>query len=163
MRKMSLMFSWKTFEELTNTQLYQLLKLRFDVFVIEQQCFYPELDNNDQQARHCLMKNDKGDLLGVGRLHCKTFQQQAVVALGRFAIAQQYRGLGAGKAIILAASKEATRCWPNLPQYLSAQAHLKPLYSQCGFFQVGQPYDDEGIEHIDMINKASKNQFASLL
>lgn len=135
----------KAFQELTVDELYALLKLRFDVFVLEQTCFYNELDCQDQTAHHILAEKD-GQLIGYARI---LFEKQHL-HIGRIVIKENYRKLGLGKQIITNAMQFCNKQFPGEDIYLSAQAHLAHYYEKFGYRVISKPYDWDGIVHIDM-------------
>ena len=137
----------KSFRQLTNTELYACLKLRSDVFVVEQQCVYPELDDVDQQAWHLLLQ-DEDRLAGYLRLFVE--DEQSVI--GRVVVAPQYRGQQLGRelmqeALMFIASSD------GLPDkvYVMAQQHLEDFYQSLGFVTVTEPFDEDGILHVGMV------------
>lgn len=146
------MIEWKLkrFEQLTNIELYQLLKLRVDVFVVEQNCPYPELDNKDQkpEVRH-LLGYDGKTLVAGARLLPKgtTFEQ---VSIGRVATLHSRRGEGLGHLLINTAIKECQQLWPNEEIRIGAQFHLQEYYARHGFITCSEEYLEDDIPHINM-------------
>jgi ElaA protein len=139
-------FIIKSFDQLTNHELYYLLKLRYDVFVKEQQSLYDEFDNLDQKATHFLLF--KGDqLIGYSRCYRKS---SSVGTFGRVVIHPDFRSHGYGRQLI---QKSITHLSQN-PQLIkisiSAQTYLQKLYQSLGFTPSSDPYDDAGVTHLDM-------------
>lgn len=138
-----------SFSELTNHELYELLKLRVDVFVVEQECCYEEIDNKDQQAIHLLMKENEL-LVGYARI----LFEETHLHIGRIISHQNKRGTGIGKQLMEKSLWYCDKNYPGEPVYLSAQAHLEAYYQRFGFHTISKPYDWDGIDHIDMrLNK----------
>lgn len=145
-------WQWRTFEKLNNQELYDILALRQEVFVLEQKCLYPDIDNRDSQAIHLLGMSDK-KLAAYLRLFLKgTFHANAI-SFGRVATAPFARNQGLGKSLI---AQTLLYLKDNNLQdtiRISAQIYLKKFYESFGFQSVGEMYDEDGIMHIDMIKK----------
>lgn len=136
--------------DLGKEQLYAILQLRTEVFVVEQKCPYQEVDGRDLEGDTChLMAWDNDRLLAYVRL-LDPISQGGDVVIGRVVIAEQARGQGLGHALMEQALKQAQRHWPETPIYLSAQAHLKDYYGRYGFIVAGEEYLEDGIPHIGM-------------
>lgn len=139
----------KQFNELNVQEFHDILKLRIDVFVVEQNCIYHELDDKDQYALHVYAKDDE-KIVAYSRVFQPGIYHKNA-AFGRVVVAKKYRGKGIGYEIIkqsLAAVKanfNTTKVW------ISAQTHLKELYQSFGFIQISDNYLDDGIPHIDML------------
>ena len=134
-----------SFTELSNQQLYQLLKLRVDVFVVEQACAYAELDNQDQHAIHFL-GTENNELVAYARV----LEHENTVHLGRIVTPLSVRQKGYGKQMITSALAYCKQHYTNKEVHISAQAQLKAYYEQYGFAQISDEYDWDGILHIDM-------------
>jgi ElaA protein len=140
----------KTFHELSAVELYALLKLRSEVFVVEQNCVFLDLDNNDQKSLHTL--GYIGDeLVATTRLFEKDIMYEHYQSIGRVVTAQKYRRTGAGKELMIYSIKECERLFGKGPIKIGAQLYLKKFYSDFGFEQSGEVYDEDGIDHIPMI------------
>lgn len=141
---------WADFEGLEKDQLYDLLRLRNEVFIVEQQSLFPDLDGLDQQARHLLLMLD-GKLAGYLRLRGPDHHGGREIILSRVVLHKDARGQGLGRVIMEAALAEARRRYPDVPVSLSAQIDQEAFYTSLGFKRIpGEPYDDAGILHIDM-------------
>lgn len=139
----------KSFEELTNHELYQMLRLRSEVFVVEQNCPYLDLDNKDQKSFHLLYYiNDQ--LAGCTRLLPAGLSYDEI-AIGRVVIARTYRGLGLGKKLMEASIAGCEEKFGKAPIKISAQYHLSKFYQSLGFAEQGEVYDEDGIPHIEML------------
>ncbi|KII77653.1 GNAT family N-acetyltransferase [Vibrio renipiscarius] len=146
------MITWKrhSFEQLTNHELYQLLKLRVDVFVVEQTCPYPELDDNDtlNGVMH-LLGYQQGQIIACARLLPKGTTYPSV-SIGRVATKKSARGGGLGHQLLQQAIAECHQLWPNQSIEIGAQQHLTAFYQQHGFVQTSAMYLEDGIPHVDM-------------
>ena len=149
--------SWQCaeFAELSAEQLYQVLKLRQDVFVLEQACLYPDLDNHDQQALHLCAWRD-GELLGYLRAlppggdALPGGSAAAESTLGRVVVSPAARGLSLGRELMRRGISLNLETWPGAGICIGAQAHLQKFYTELGFEPLGDVYDDDGIPHIKM-------------
>lgn len=146
---LQLQWKWCSFDDLNTRELYQLLKLRQDVFILEQQCLYPELDNEDFYHWH-LLGYDKETLASYLRLIPPDFHPSGCVAIGRVVTAEDYRGQRLGYQLIERALEFCKKEYPDSVVFLSAQEHLQPFYRSFGFSAVSQVYLEDGIPHIDM-------------
>lgn len=135
----------KTFQELTVDELYELMKLRFDVFILEQKCFYDEFDLQDQTAHHVLIKQDE-NLIGYARV---LFEKEHL-HIGRIVVGINNRKQGVARQLILNAMKFCKENYPKEDIYLSAQVHLESYYQSFGYQTISKPYDWDGILHVDM-------------
>lgn len=144
-----LAWQWLSFDELTATQLYGLLRLRQDVFVLEQQCLYLDIDGLDLHARHCFGRGASGELAAYLRV-IPPQHNRGETRIARVIVAPDHRGKGLGWALMREALAYSRARFPNLPIQLSAQAHLERFYNELGFERVGARYDDYGIPHYDM-------------
>lgn len=140
----------KHHEDLGKEQLYAILQLRTEVFVVEQKCAYQEVDGRDLEGDTChLMAWQDDRLVAYLRLLDPTSQGGDVV-IGRVVIAPQVRGKGLGHDLMQQALKQAEKHWPETSIYLSAQAHLQGYYGRYGFVVVGEEYLEDDIPHIGM-------------
>lgn len=147
---MTIEWVYKHHTDLGKEQLYAILQLRTEVFVVEQKCPYQEVDGRDLEGDTChLMAWDDDRLLAYLRL-LDPISQGGDVVIGRVVIAEQARGQGLGHALMEQALKQAQRHWPETPIYLSAQAHLQDYYGRYGFIVAGEEYLEDGIPHIGM-------------
>lgn len=140
------------FSELDTYTLYALLKLRVDVFVVEQNCPYPELDEKDlhPETRHILLK--KGDkILGYSRILPPGVSFQEAPGVGRVCVAQTARRLGLGELVVAKAIATAKEGWPGLDIHISAQCYLQRFYESMGFVAASEPYLEDDIPHLKMI------------
>ncbi|MFC4559946.1 GNAT family N-acetyltransferase [Virgibacillus kekensis] len=143
------MWHIKTFQELSNEELYALMKIRVEVFVVEQECPYPELDDNDQQAIHYFYEENGRIVANVRILPSGSKYKE--VSIGRVLVAKEFRGKGFAKEIMNRAIDFIVNEWNEKKIFLQGQEHLKKFYSDLGFTQISDAYMDDGIPHIDMI------------
>lgn len=142
----------KPFEKLTNDELYALLKLRVDVFVVEQDCPYPELDNYDQQAIHYFLKINEEFAAYVRILPSNSKYEE--VSIGRVLVLKKFRRQGYAQQIMQKAIDYVMNEWKETRIRVQGQEYLKDFYSGFGFEQVSESYLEDGIPHIDMIWEA---------
>jgi ElaA protein len=134
---------WRRFEELTAGELYELLRFRQRIFVVEQRCPYPDLDGLDQNAWHLLARAE-GALAGCIRLIPRPLR------IGRVAVAAPFRRRGLGQSLMEEALSRCREHYPGLPVVLTAQTYLVSFYRSFGFEPVGEPFEDFGLTHVDM-------------
>lgn len=132
--------------------MYETLALRTDIFVVEQNCAYPELDYHDQHSQHILLFGVDG-LLACARLVSPGTLYE-LPSIGRVAVKKAYRKRGLARKVFEAALEEALRRYPGLDLKLQAQTYLENFYTSYGFRAINKPYPDFGIMHIDMVRKA---------
>jgi len=140
--------SWRQFQELDGETLYRLLQLRSDVFVLEQQSLYRDIDGRDQAALHLLCL-EEGALTGALRVEAPG-NARPEATIGRVVVAPEARGGGLGRKMMVEAMERITLTWGAVPVLLGAQAVQQGFYEGLGFRVCSEPYDDGGIAHIDM-------------
>lgn len=148
----------KTFNELTLDQLYDALKLRVDVFVVEQCCYYPDLDGEQNQLdRHPdtlhLLGYQNGMLVAYLRILAQGQSYDDYISIGRVATAKQARGTGLGHELMSEGLEVCQQYFADQDIKISAQEHLKAFYQQHGFKQVSEMYLEDNIPHIAMIKQ----------
>ncbi|MBF8778899.1 GNAT family N-acetyltransferase [Pseudomonas fulva] len=147
---MSLDWICKHHTDLGKQQLHAILQLRTEVFVVEQRCAYQEVDGQDLAGDTCHLMAWQDDQL-VAYLRLLDPQSQGGdVVIGRVVIAASARGQGLGDQLLRKGLEFASRCWPQTPVYLSAQAHLQAFYARHGFEVASEAYVEDGIPHIGM-------------
>lgn len=136
--------------ELTVPALYALLKLRCEVFVVEQTCPYLDVDGDDLvgENRHLLGWKD-GALVAYARILVSEDALEPVV-IGRVIVSAAARGERLGHQLMSHAVESCLLRWPERAIYLGAQAHLREFYAQYGFVTVTDVYDEDGIPHVGM-------------
>ena len=139
---------WHRLDEFAAGNLYQMLALRQRIFVMEQRCIYLDADGVDTITEH-LTGHDGDETVACLRLlppHVKGPE----AAIGRVAVARRYRRQGLGHELMRQAMQRLHEKHRDPAVYLAAQAHLVAFYASFGFEPVGEPYDEDGIAHIDM-------------
>lgn len=139
----------KKLEELSSLELYELLRLRTDVFVVEQKCAYPEVDFHDKIASHVLAWQDD-KLVACARI-LPPGSNYPEASIGRVAVHQELRGKELGKKVFKSALKKAIELYPQENVKVQAQCYLEKFYQDFGFKTISKPYPDVGIMHVDMI------------
>jgi ElaA protein len=147
------MIQWiiKNFDELSVHELYAILRLRSEVFVVEQNCVFQDMDNKDQSSWH-LMGWDNNVLVAYTRL-IPSGTSSPSASIGRVITSQIARGTGTGKLLMEKSIEEAKRLFGNVPIKIGAQLYLKEFYNSFGFKQSSDIYDEDGIDHIEMVRQ----------
>ncbi len=141
-------FITKSFQELTITELYQILQLRSEVFVVEQDCVYQDLDFKDQKALHILgFKNNK--IVAYTRVF-KAGDYFENASIGRVVVAASERKFGYGFHLMKASIKAIEDHFNTTKITISAQVYLTKFYNSLGFNKIGEEYLEDGIPHIRM-------------
>ncbi|MBC6994692.1 GNAT family N-acetyltransferase [Neolewinella lacunae] len=145
--------TWKSlpFAQLDTQQLYQIIQLRIEVFVVEQNCPYQDLDDKDFQAIHLLGLAEDGRLAAYTRLLPKGVSYPAYASIGRVITAPFARGKGLGRPLMEQSLRLLFANFGHQPVKISAQAHLQEYYGSVGFVGVGDLYDEDGIPHRAMV------------
>ncbi|NBN63398.1 GNAT family N-acetyltransferase [Microvirga tunisiensis] len=141
---------WRAFDALTVHELHAILKLRGDVFVVEQACAFVEIDGLDPKAEHLSLVTEDGVLAGYLRFFAPGVLGEAEVRLGRIVVAPAFRGLRLGDRLMREGLQRAADRHPARPVVLSAQAHLERFYASHGFCPYGETYLEDGIPHVHM-------------
>jgi len=141
---------WLPFEALSVHELHAMLKLRQDVFVLEQTCLYADIDGIDPHCRHGLGLAPDGTLAACARLVPPGLKFEEP-AIGRVIVAPAWRGRALGHELMREAIAATRATWPGRAIRLSAQAHLQRFYGALGFATVSDEYDEDGIPHVDML------------
>lgn len=141
----------KKFEDLTPFQLYAILQLRSEVFVVEQNCIFQDADDRDQKSYH-LMGYDNSKLVAYTRLvpPGEMYQEPSI---GRVVTSPSIRKSGAGKELMKQSIDAVYNLFGTHPIKIGAQLYLKKFYESLGFLQVSEVYLEDGIEHIYMIRQ----------
>ncbi len=150
---MEIVWQWYTFEELTGAELYAILALRQEVFVVEQRCPYLDCDGLDHCAWHLVGRQASGCQTGpIAYLRIiPPRQPDDIPAIGRLLTHFSIRGTGVGRKLLTEAIRHLQGLYPGLPVRMSAQYYLIEFYQFFGFFPVSEVYDEDGIPHVAMI------------
>ena len=147
---MTLNWTLKPFDELALAELYELLRLRVEIFVVEQNCPFQDIDGLDNRAYHLLGFTDAGELAAYARLFDADISY-AQVAIGRVAVGLTYRRHGLGQELMQQAVAQCEMLFGAQAIKLGAQLYLKQFYEGFGFKQCGEEYLEDGIPHIPML------------
>ena len=139
----------KTFDELTPLELYQILELRNNVFVVEQNCAYLDTDGCDQKAHHLLIWKD--EVLAAYTRIIKPGIKYETSSIGRVVVHAKYRNLKLGHLLMKHAVKAVEEIHKTGTITISAQAHLQRFYSKHGFETVSEEYMEDDIPHVKMV------------
>lgn len=138
-----------SFDALTSRELYALLQLRSEIFVVEQACIFQDLDGSDEAAMHLLGTLD-GQIVAYARCFDAGIKYTEA-SIGRVVTRDSLRGTGAGHVLIRECVAAMARQWRPQPIRIGAQQRLDKFYAQHGFVQQGVPYSEDGIAHIEML------------
>ncbi|MDX1572729.1 MAG: GNAT family N-acetyltransferase [Methylophaga sp.] len=146
-------FKWSRLEALTALELYEIIKVRESVFVVEQNCPYQETDELDPHAWH-LSVIVNGEMAAYARVVDPGIKNNQP-SIGRVLTLKKFRGQQIGRQLMIEAIKFAGQKYPGKDIKISAQVYLQNFYVSLGFYAPGEPYDEDGILHIDMIKSAT--------
>ncbi|HEY1017720.1 MAG TPA: GNAT family N-acetyltransferase [Sediminibacterium sp.] len=138
----------KAFDDLTPHELYEIMRLRNEVFVLEQLCVYQDADNKDQRSHHLMIK-DNGKLIAYARL-LPPGVSYPEMSIGRVISSPEYRRKGAGRLLMQKAIEGCHELFGEGPIRIGAQLYLKKFYESFGFVRAGDMYLEDNIEHIEM-------------
>lgn len=139
----------KPFNELTSHELYAILRLRSEVFVVEQNCVFLDMDNKDQHCLH-LMGWQNDQLMAYTRLVPAGISYEEI-SIGRVVSSPLARGTGIGRELMNRSIEEVILRWGSYDIKIGAQLYLKKFYESIGFIQTSDIYLEDNIEHIEMI------------
>jgi len=138
------------FADLTAQEVHDVYRLRAEVFVVEQTCPFQDIDGVDPQSWHLLGFQGEGALVAYCRFIPEGIKF-AEPSIGRVVTAPSIRGTGLGRVLMREALERARQLWPALPIRIGAQARLERFYNDFGFVKASDPYDEDGILHIEMV------------
>ena len=143
--------SWqlKTFEQLTKDELYTIIKERINIFVVEQSCPYPELDDLDQGSFHLFFEQE-----GEIRAYCRILPKglkYTEVSIGRVIVKESYRRMGIASELMRNAINYVEKELNEIQIKIQAQDHLREFYGTFGFKPISETYLEDGIPHVDML------------
>lgn len=141
----------KTFDQLTTQELYDILQLRNEIFVVEQECVYQDVDGKDQKALHVLGFKNK-TLVAYARLF-KPGDYFKQANIGRVAVSKNERNHKYGYDIMNVSIKTVKEVFNETIIIISAQTYLITFYNNLGFKEVGEEYLEDGIPHVAMVIK----------
>lgn len=167
-------FKWYSFYDLTILELYCILQLRQQVFIVEQNCAYLDCDDLDQQCFHLIGWDGGPHLLNPvaylrlrppdtqhqsirhASLNSVNAQQTDIVTIGRVLTNQKTRKLGLGRKMVVKALQRCNEDFPDAPIKVSAQTYLQNFYQSFGFDIFGKEYEEDNIPHVEMIKAPGK-------
>jgi ElaA protein len=147
---MKLFWQLKSFDELSNKQLYDIMQLRAAVFIVEQNCPYQDADGKDIKSFHLMGRNEEGVLVVYSRILPAGISYKEA-SIGRVVSSPSVRGTGAGKELMLQSIKEIEKLFGKCPIKIGAQLYLKKFYESFGFVVCSEEYLEDGIPHIEML------------
>ena len=136
------------FADLSPAEIHDMYRLRVAVFIVEQDCVFQDVDGADPQSWHLLGYG--GDELVA---YCRLLPAGVKFdepSIGRVITSPSVRGTGMGRVLMAEAMRRAAGLWPGEPLRIGAQAHLERFYNGFGFAKCSEPYDEDGILHIEM-------------
>lgn len=154
-------FTIKTFTQLDSHLLYRILQLRAAVFIVEQTCYYQDIDGLDlhPETRHLLWQQEAqqeeqqaSEIGAYARLLAPGVSYPEQASIGRVITSEAQRGTGLGQDLMRLAVAKCREYWPKADIKISAQAHLQRFYEGHGFKVVSEPYLEDGIPHVAMLN-----------
>ena len=144
-------FEFKKFSDLSINELYDILQLRSEIFAVEQNCVYNDLDGLDKVAVHQFLRKD-GEIVAYSRL-LKPGTRFSEYSIGRVVVRQSERGTGLGKEMMEEAKRYIVNEWGAEKIKISAQSYLQRFYENLGFEIVTEMYLEDGIPHYGMLYK----------
>jgi len=141
----------KPFANLDVTELYELLRLRSEVFVVEQNCVFLDQDNKDQKCHHVLIYNNNR-LAAYSRL-VPAGISYAEISIGRVITSPEERGTGLGRKLMEISIAGCRELFGPVNIRIGAQTYALPFYESLGFVAEGERYDEDGIGHVEMVLK----------
>ena len=150
--------AWKEqrFEELTTEELYKIIQLRINVFVVEQEAYYEDLDDHDQNSLHITYEED-GKIIAYARAVPPNEKYENMASFGRVIVRPEARGTGLAQQLLKRIIAVTKREWPEHDLFIQAQAYLQNFYGKFGFEAVSEPYEFECLPHIDMVCNSDKS------
>ncbi len=150
-QSMQLNFTCVPFHELTPYELYDMLALRQEVFVVEQNCPYLDTDGKDLHSYHLMVRDEAGTLVACTRLLPKGLSYPEYASIGRVVNSSKVRGLGVGKQLMEKSIELCRHLFNDEPIKIGAQTYLLRFYGSLGFASTGEEYLEDGIPHTKMV------------
>ena len=149
------MITWRCapFDQLTPREIHDMFQARSAAFVVEQSCVFLDVDGIDPQCWHVVGYRG-GALVATARL-VPPGTKYAEPSIGRVVTTGAVRGTGLGRSLMHEAIAQAGKLWPGRPIRIGAQQHLEKFYASLGFATASEPYDEDGIPHVEMLRPAS--------
>ncbi len=143
-------WQWAAFAELSPSDLYDILRARAEVFIVEQHCPYLDADGIDDVCHHLWTRAADGRIAAYLRV-VPPNTAYAEPALGRILTTSAGRGTGLGRALVSEGIRRVTTLYGDCPIRIGAQAYLRDFYARFGFVHTGRDYDEDGIPHCEML------------
>jgi len=147
-------WQWSRFQDLRPEHLYEIVRLREGVFIVEQKCAYLDADGRDPAAWHLLGwldENGAPKLVAYARVFEPGIRYPVSGSVGRVVTAPEVRRTGVGRLLMAEALSRLEKLAPGQPVKLAAQRYLEQFYSSFGFTAASPPYEEDGIIHVDMV------------
>ena len=143
--------TWRVFRwnEWTNDQLYEAMRLRSQIFVVEQNCVFPDMDGIDPCCEHLCGTDAAGQLMAYSRLLPPGLKAPEA-SIGRVVVHEAVRGRSVGRQLMRESLAACRARFPQTPILIGAQQHLERFYGSFGFVTISAPYLEDGISHVDM-------------
>jgi ElaA protein len=140
----------KSFDQLSSSELYKIMQLRAEVFIVEQNCPYQDADGKDPKSFHLMGYNHNHELVVYSRILPQNISY-AEISIGRVVSSPKVRGTGAGRLLMEKSLSVIKEKFGNVSVKIGAQAYLKKFYEDFGFVQTSKEYMEDGIPHIEMV------------
>lgn len=151
------MWQLKAFEDLTVKELHAIYFLRTEVFIVEQECAYQDVDEWDLVSLHLFNEVD-GELISYARI----IPGESLMKIGRIIVSPRHRKQNKGRELLKTAISYCDDHYGELPVLISAQAHLEKFYGAFGFKVISEEYLEDGIPHVDMIRNLKEKEGVSI-
>lgn len=140
----------KNFEELTRSELYKILQVRSEVFVVEQECAYQDVDGKDQKSLHLWLEDSEGAIQSYCRI-LPAGLSYPEASIGRVLVKESQRGTGTARNMMQQALEFLAQAWREPVVRIEAQYYLREFYASFGFKEDSEPFLEDGIKHVEMI------------
>ncbi len=152
---MNLSWQFKYFTELTTVEFHDLIALRLNAFIMEQNAKYVDLDGKDKKCYHLICRDGFGNIVATARIIPAGISYQEV-SIGRAVVASEIRGNQFGVELMNRCMIFIKEEFGNVPIRISAQKHLEKFYTRFGFESTSKEYEEAGIDHVEMLCQAQK-------
>jgi ElaA protein len=152
-----LLWRFAPFDDLTPREVHDIFQARVAVFVLEQNCPFQDVDGADPSCWHLLGRDAAGDIAAYCRIVPPGVKYEEA-SIGRVLTTAGARRSGAGRELMGEAMARTEALWPGMAIRIGAQRYLEKFYGDFGFVQCSEPYDEDGIMHIQMLRAAGENQ-----
>ena len=149
---MTIQWRWHRYTDLSPQEIYAVFAARQAIFIVEQNCPYLDMDGKDLDALHLIAWSNK-EVAAYLRLIAPGVSYPNEPSLGRIITTKIARGSGLGRELVVRGLEKIYELYPTLPTRIGAQAHLHKFYGSLGFVQSSEPYDEDGIMHIEMLRQ----------